>query len=71
MGELLERLQLRSDCFDLEQTGYGVVLIRRIQCHDEFAKLVRHLVDWGGEEFVVLPVADGGRGYERVILLPL
>lgn len=70
MGRLLNRLQAGSDSYDLEETGYGFVLIRRVDCDDAFGNLVRHLVDWGGDEFVVLPVTDGGRSYERVILLP-
>lgn len=71
MGKLLKQLRARSDCYELEETRYDVVLIRRVQQDDEFAGLVRHLLDKGGDDFVVLPVTDKKARYERVILLPL
>ena len=71
MGTLLDRLDARPDCFELEQTGFGVILIRRIDHEDDFTGLVRHLLDTEINEYVVLPVTDGYQGYERVILLSI
>lgn len=70
MSQFLKRLQSGGDCYDVEQTGFGIVLVRRQDCDEKFSRLVTGLLDWYGDEFVVLPVADADRGYERVVLLP-
>lgn len=70
MDTLIARLQ-RTDCCDIQETGYGFVLIRRVDRDDEFTSLVRQLRDWSDDDYVVLPVTDGRPGYERAVLLPL
>jgi hypothetical protein len=49
----------------------GFVLVRREDHCDEFNRLVRELLNRNSEEFVILPVTDGGRGYDRAIILPI
>ena len=71
MGNLLDRLQAGSDCFELEQTGFGLVIVCRVNCEDDFTGLVRHLLDSESNEYAILPVTNGYQGYERVILLSL
>ena len=59
-----------SPAFVVEATGDGYVLIADPQHYAEFSQLVRDLLDHDTDEFVILPVADGTRGYDRAIILP-
>lgn len=71
MGRLLDRLKRDDPAYRLETNSDGLTLVRRDGQADEFNKLARQLINDGGSEFVVLPITDGGTGYERVVLLPL
>lgn len=71
MGRFLDRLKRDDPAYRLEATDDGLTLVRREGQADEFNELARQLINEGGSEFVVLPITDGGTGYERVVLLPL
>jgi hypothetical protein len=71
MGTLLDHLRTGSPDYLVEMAGDGFVLVRREDHCDEFNRLVRELLNRNSEEFVILPVTDGGRGYDRAIILPI
>jgi hypothetical protein len=71
MGTLLDRLKTGSPDYAVEMAGDGFVLVRREDHCDEFNRLVRELLNRNSEEFVILPVTDGGKGYDRAIILPI
>ena len=50
--------------------GGGYVLIANAEHHEAFTQLVRDLLDYNSDDFVVLPVTGGGTGYTRAIILP-
>ena len=71
MGRLLDRLRAGSPAYAVEDAGEGFVLVAVPDHRDEFSDLVRDLINRNTEEFVVLPVTDGGHGYDRAVILPL
>ncbi|CAN5307297.1 hypothetical protein BH10PSE1_BH10PSE1_13660 [soil metagenome] len=70
MGKLLDTLRTASETYAVETAGDGFVLVAAEAHRDEFNALVRELLNREAVEFVVLPVTDGGTGYERAIILP-
>jgi len=71
MGRLLDRLRAGSPSYAVEPTGDGFVLVAESNHRDEFDDLVRDLMATSNDEFAVIPVSDGGVGYERAVILPL
>lgn len=70
MGCVLDRLKAGSPVYTVETAGDGFVLVAAPSQHAEFSRLVRDLLDHDADEFVILPVTDGGHGYDRAIILP-
>ena len=56
--------------YSLEPAGEGYVRVRRQGRDAEFDRLIRDLMNRQTDEFVILPVRDGGVGYDRAIILP-
>ena len=71
MGRVLDRLKAGSSSFAVEIAGDGYVLVADPRHAAEFSQLVRDLMDHSTDEFVILPVSDGGSGYDRAIILPI
>ena len=71
MGRLLDRLRAGSPSYEVEPTGEGFVLVAKTDHRDEFDDLVRDLMLTSTDEFAVIPVSDGGTGYDRAVILPL
>jgi hypothetical protein len=46
-----------------------LILVAREHHREAFSDLVRDLINRDTEEFVVLPVTDGGTGYDRAVIL--
>ena len=70
MGRVLDRLKAGSPVFAVEVAGDGYVLVADPQHSAEFSRLVNDLLNHETDEFVILPVTDGGTGYDRAIILP-
>lgn len=70
MGKLLETLKAASATYAVQTAGGGFVLVAGVAHRAEFNALVRDLLNRQTDEFVVLPVTDGGTGYDRAVILP-
>jgi hypothetical protein len=70
MGKLLDRLKVASETYAVETAGDGFVLVAEQSHRVEFNALVRDLLSRQTDEFVILPVTDGGTGYARVVIVP-
>ena len=70
MGRLLDSLKAPSQTYAVEPAGDGFVLVADQTHRAEFNALVRELLNRQTDEFVILPVTDGGDGYERAVILP-
>lgn len=70
MGRVLDRLKAGSQIHKVERAGDGYVLVAHQGRYAEFSDLVRDLLDHDTDEFVILPVTDGGVGYDRAIIVP-
>lgn len=70
MDCVLDRLKAGSPVYTVEMAGNGYVLVAAPLHYAEFSRLVRDLLDHDADEFVILPVTDGGDGYDRAIILP-
>jgi hypothetical protein len=70
MGKFLDTLTRPSSTYAVERTGDGFVLVAESDHRLEFSDLVRDLLNEPSDEFVILPVSDGGFGYERAVILP-
>ena len=70
MARIMDRLRAGSPVFAVERSGGGYVLVGRPDHRKEFNELVRELLNSDPDDCVILPVTDGGLGYERAIILP-
>ena len=70
MGKFLDTLTRPSSTYAVERTAEGFVLVAGADHRLEFSALIRGLLDEPSDEFVILPVSDGGMGYERAVILP-
>lgn len=71
MAGVLDRLVSGSPLFEVERAEEGYVLVADPLHHEEFTQMVRDLLNHDTDEFVVLPVTDGNRGYDRAVILPI
>lgn len=55
----------------VEPASWGFVVVREAAADREaFDALVRAIIDAPSDDYVALPVSDGLRGYERLVVLP-
>jgi len=71
MAPKLEALRAPDVGRNIEPAGDGFVIVRPSDAdRDVFNDLVRNVVAAAGDEYVALPVTDGGQGYDRVVIVP-
>lgn len=71
MSVKLVELRTPNVDHEVEIAGHGFVIVRRTEAdRDVFNDLVREVLADSGNDYVALPVTDGGDGYERVVIVP-
>ncbi len=71
MGRIFDKLKKDHPAYRLEPVDGGFMLVRKENRAAEFNEFARELINYDGQDVAVFPTPDGGRGYERLFLLPL
>ena len=72
MGKFLNTLATSGDFHQVEISEYGFIMMRRPDAlPDGFNRLARAAIEGAGDDYVALPISDGGVGYAQVIIMPL
>ena len=67
----LETLRAPSPHHRVEEAEDGFFIVRaEAAAASQFDALVREAMQRAGDEYLALPVAEGGPGYSRVFILP-
>lgn len=72
MGLFLHSLREGGPHHRVEATDDGFAILRR-SGHDReaFNDLAREALAKSGYDFLALPLSDGARGYEQVVIIPI